>query len=313
MKRKKIACIGAGNIGGEVASHCAILELGNIVLVDMPNRDQYTRGKALDILHASALTESDVEVRGTSELIDIADAHVCIVSAGIARTSNISRDDLFDANVKTIMSIGKAIKAYAPKSFVIVITNPLDIMTYVMRETTGFADNMVVGMAGMLDSARFRALLAAAIGCSVKDVHSLVLGGHGDLMVPVVSYCTVNAVPVRELLDETTLNHIIEETRFAGGTLVKMIGTSAYYAAAKAACQMAESYLKDQKRLMPCSVYLDGPYNLHDIYIGVPVIVGKSGVERILELKLSAQESLQLQKSAEYLKNMCAKARLLIS
>jgi malate dehydrogenase len=167
-------------------------------------------------------------------------------------------------------------------------------------------------MAGMLDSARFRALLAEAINCSVKDVNALVLGSHGDLMVPVVSYCTVNGVPVRELVTEDTLKHIIDETRFAGGTLVKMIGTSAYYAAAKAACQMAESYLKDQKRLMPCSVYLNGPYNLHDIYIGVPIIIGKNGVERILELKLSVEESLQLKQSGDYLKEMCKKAHAII-
>ncbi len=303
-KRAKIALIGAGNIGGELAQQVVRRELGDAVLVDIPDKEGVAKGKALDLMQAAALQGYDARVTGTSDYAEIAGADVCIVTAGVPRKPGMSRDDLLAINLKIIRSVAAGIAKHAPDAFVIVISNPLDAMVYEMRKVTGFPHQRVVGMAGALDSARFRCFLAEAIGCSPKEVQALVLGGHGDTMVPVLSYCTAAGVPVRQLLDEETLQGIVERTRFGGGEIVKLMGTSAYVAPAAGAIAMAESYLKDQKRLIPCAAWLQGEYGFEGIYMGVPAILGAGGVERIVEIELTDEEKAALKKSAEHVRSL---------
>lgn len=312
MERKKIACIGAGNIGGEVASQLAMQEAGDIVIVDTPGREGIAKGKAADIQHASALTLNDIRISGTGDPAAIENAEICVISAGLARHSDISRDELLEANARITVSIGESIRKYAPESFCIMVTNPLDVMTYVLWRATGLPTQKIIGMAGMLDSARFRAYISDALDCSIKDVNALVLGSHGDLMVPVISYCTVNGIPVRELLSETELQKITERTRFAGGDLVKLMGTSAYFAAAQAVVTAATSYLNDHNRILPCSVYLQGEYSLEDVFIGVPAVIAGEGVQRVIELRLTDDEMRQLKTSAEYVASICKRADAII-
>lgn len=308
VRRPLIACIGAGNIGGEVASHCAMYELGDIALIDIPEREGVAKAKAFDIQHACALTSSDIRITGSSDLAAVRGADVCIVSAGFPRHGNMSRDDLLKKNVPVIAAIGEAIGQYAPESFVIVVTNPLDIMTFVMWKSAGCAPEKVVGMAGMLDGSRFKAYIAEAVGCSVKDVHSMVLGSHGDLMVPLVSHCTVNGIPVKNLLDNEHIEGIVTRARLAGGELVRMMGTSAFYAAGEAIVMMAKSYIRDHRRIMPCCAYLNGEYGQHDVYVGVPALIGRGGVEKVIELSLSAEEEKQFNEGAGHVKELYPKA-----
>ncbi len=303
-KRAKIALIGAGNIGGELAQQVVRRELGDAVLVDIPDKEGVAKGKALDLMQAAALQGYDARVTGTSDYADIAGADVCIVTAGVPRKPGMSRDDLLAINLKIIRSVAAGIAKHAPDAFVIVISNPLDAMVYEMQKVTGFPHQRVVGMAGALDSARFRCFLADAIGCSPKEVQALVLGGHGDTMVPVLSYCTVGGVPVRQFLDEETLSGIVERTRFGGGEIVKLMGTSAYVAPAAGAIAMAESYLKDQKRLIPCAAWLRGEYGFEGIYMGVPAVIGAGGIERVVEIELTDEEKAALQKSAEHVRSL---------
>lgn len=300
MQRKKIALIGAGNIGGELAALAARRELGDVILVDIPDKEGVAKGKALDLSQACALDGVDAAVTGTANYRDIKGAAVCIVTAGVPRKPGMSRDDLLAINLKIIRSVAAGIKENAPDSLVIVISNPLDAMVNEMQKVTGFSPNRVVGMAGALDSARFQCFLAEAASVSTKEVNALVLGGHGDTMVPVLSYCTVNGIPVRQLIGEDKLNAIVERTKFGGGEIVKLMGTSAYYAPAAGAIAMAESYLKNQRRLLPCAAKLKGEYGLKDIYLGVPVVIGAEGVERIIEVELTSDEKAQLQKSAAH-------------
>ncbi len=303
-KRAKIALIGAGNIGGELAQQVVRRELGDAVLVDIPDKEGVAKGKALDLMQAAALQGYDARVTGTSDYADIAGADVCIVTAGVPRKPGMSRDDLLAINLKIIRSVAAGIAKHAPDAFVIVISNPLDAMVYEMQKVTGFPHQRVVGMAGALDSARFRCFLAEAIGCSPKEVQALVLGGHGDTMVPVLSYCTVGGVPVGQFLDEEALSGIVERTRFGGGEIVKLMGTSAYVAPAAGAIAMAESYLKDQKRLIPCAAWLRGEYGFEGIYMGVPAVIGAGGVERVVEIELTDDEKAALKKSAEHVRSL---------
>ncbi|QQR89172.1 MAG: malate dehydrogenase [Myxococcales bacterium] len=297
--RKKIALIGAGNIGGELAALAARRELGDVVLVDIPDKEGVAKGKALDLMQAGALDGFDANIIGTSNYADIAGADVVIVTAGVPRKPGMSRDDLLSINLKIIRAVAEGIKKNAPKAFVIVISNPLDAMVNEMKNVTGFDAKRVVGMAGALDGARFQCFLAEAAGVSVKEVKTMVLGGHGDTMVPCLSYCTINGVPARQLIKEDVINAIVERTRFGGGEIVKLMGTSAYFAPAAGAIAMAESYLKDQKRMLPCAAYLSGEYGLKDLYLGVPVVIGAGGIEKIVEVELSADEKGMLKKSAE--------------
>ncbi|AKF06530.1 malate dehydrogenase [Sandaracinus amylolyticus] len=303
-KRNKIAIIGAGNIGGELAMLVARRELGDAVLLDIPEKEGVAKGKALDIMQTGALDGFDSKVSGTADYKDIAGSDVVIVTAGVPRKPGMSRDDLLSINLKIIRSVAAGIKEHAPHAFVVVISNPLDAMVYEMKKVTGFPKERVVGMAGVLDSARFQCFIAEAAGASVKEVRTLVLGGHGDTMVPVLSACTINGIPVTQLVAKDKLDAIIDRTRNGGGEIVKLMGTSAYTAPAAGAIAMAESYLKDQKRLLACATYLDGEYGYKDLYMGVPVIVGGKGVEKVVQIALSAEEKAMLDKSAEAVRGL---------
>ncbi len=302
--RKKIALIGAGNIGGELASLAARKELGDVLLVDIPDKEGVAKGKALDIAQALALEGLDAKVTGTADYSEIAGAAVCIVTAGVPRKPGMSRDDLLAINLKIVRSVGEGIEKNAPDAFVIVISNPLDAMVTEMQKVTGFPHQKVVGMAGALDSARFQCFLADKLGVSTKDVNALVLGGHGDTMVPVLSHCTVKGIPVGQLIAKDELDAIVERTKFGGGEIVKLMGTSAYVAPASGAISMAESYLKDQKRLIASAAWLRGEYGHEGIYMGVPCVIGAGGVERIVEIELTAEEKKLLDHSASAVREL---------
>jgi malate dehydrogenase len=296
--RKKIALIGAGNIGGELANLCAQKELGDVVLFDIPAKRDFAKGKALDLEQNSAILGYDVSVTGTSDWADLAGSDVLIVTAGIPRKPGQSRDDLVATNLPIIRDVADNAKKHCPNAFVIVISNPLDAMVYELKRRTGFAKEKVIGMAGVLDSARFSLFLAREAGVSIKDVRAMVLGGHGDDMVPVISATTINGVPATKLVAKDKLDAIITRTRGGGGEIVKLMGTSAYYAPASSAVSMAEAFLLDQKRVLPAAAYLDGEYGYKDLYMGVPVVIGGKGVEKIVELDLTAEEKEMLKKSA---------------
>ena len=297
-KRKKIGLIGAGNIGGELARLCANKELGDVWLYDIPAKESFAKGKALDLEQNGAVLGYDPYVRGTASWSDLEGADVLIVTAGIPRKPGQSRDDLVATNLPIIRDVASNAKKYCPDAFAIVISNPLDAMVYEYKRVVGCPKAKVAGMAGVLDSARFNLFLAREAGVSVKDVRSMVLGGHGDDMVPVLSMCTINSVPVQQFIAKDKLNAIVERTRKGGGEIVNLMGTSAFYAPASSAVAMAEAYLLDQKRLLPCAAYLDGEYGYKDLFIGVPVIIGGNGVEKIIELPLSEEEKAMLKKSA---------------
>ncbi len=296
--RKKIGLIGAGNIGGELARLCANAELGDVVLFDIAAKENFAKGKALDLEQNSAILGYDAKITGTSSWADLEGADVLIVTAGIPRKPGQSRDDLVATNLPIIRDVANNAKKHCPNAFVIVISNPLDAMVYEYMRVTGCAKGMVAGMAGVLDSARFELFLAREANVSIKDVRAMVLGGHGDDMVPVLSMTTINGVPATTLIAKDKIQSIIERTRKGGGEIVTLMGTSAYYAPASAAVAMAEAYLHDQKRLLPCAAYLDGEYGYKDLFMGVPCIIGGKGVERILEIPLTDEEKGMLTKSA---------------
>jgi malate dehydrogenase len=299
MARRKIGLIGAGNIGGELANLALQRQLGDVVLFDIPAKENFAKGKALDLEQSSALSGADARVTGTSNWEDLAGADVLIITAGIPRKPGQSRDDLVETNLPIIRNVADNAKKHCPDAFVIVISNPLDAMVYEYKRRTGAPGAKVVGMAGVLDSARFSLFLAREANVSVKDIRAMVLGGHGDDMVPVLSYCTIEGIPVRQLLSREALDKIIDRTRKGGGEIVSLMGTSAYYAPAISAIEMAEAYLGDQKRILPCAAYLEGEYGYKDLYMGVPVVIGAGGVERIVDIELNAEEKAMLAKSAE--------------
>ncbi|HVU53293.1 MAG TPA: malate dehydrogenase [Polyangia bacterium] len=298
MSRRKISLIGAGNIGGELAALVARKELGDVVLFDIPEKEGVAKGKALDLEQNGAVLGYDCKITGSSSWADVAGSDVVIVTAGVPRKPGMSRDDLLSINLKIIRSVGENLKKAAPNAFVIVVSNPLDAMVYELKKVTGFSGKKVVGMAGVLDSARFQLFLAHELGASVKDVRAMVLGGHGDTMVPVTSNCTINGIPVAQLIAPDKLAAIVDRTRNGGGEIVKLMGTSAYYAPASSAVAMAESYLKDLKRLVACAAYLDGEYGYKDLYMGVPTVIGAGGVEKVVSIDLTADEKAMLEKSA---------------
>lgn len=297
--RKKIGLIGAGNIGGELARLCANRELGDVLLFDIAAKENFAKGKALDLEQNGAILGYDSHIRGTANWADLEGADVLIVTAGIPRKPGQSRDDLVATNLPIIRDVANNAKKYCPNAFVIVISNPLDAMVYEYKRVTGCDKSRIVGMAGVLDSARFQLFLAREAGVSVKDVRAMVLGGHGDDMVPVLSMTTINGVPATSLIAKDKLSAIIERTRKGGGEIVGLMGTSAYYAPATAAVAMAEAYLLDQKRLLPCAAYLDGEYGYKDLFMGVPVVVGGGGVEKIVTIPLTEEEKGMLAKSAQ--------------
>jgi malate dehydrogenase len=303
MARKKIALVGAGQIGGTLALLAGLKELGDIVLLDIPEAEGIAKGKALDIAEASPVEGFDASYKGTSSYADIKGADVVIVTAGVPRKPGMSRDDLVGINAKVIGAVGKGIREHAPGAFVIVVTNPLDAMVGAMKDVTGFPPNMVVGMAGVLDSARFRYFLAEEFKVSVEDVSAFVLGGHGDTMVPLVRYSTVAGIPLPDLVKmgwttQERLDAIVKRTRDGGAEIVNLLKTgSAFYAPAASAIEMAASYLRDKKRLLPCAAYLSGQYGVNGLYVGVPVIIGAGGVEKIVEIELNAEEKKMFDRS----------------
>jgi malate dehydrogenase len=301
--RKKIALIGAGMIGGTLAHLAAKHALGDIVLFDIA--EGMPQGKALDLNQCAPIEGFDANVMGTNDIADIAGADVIIVTAGIARKPGMSRDDLLGINLGVMKSVGAGIKAHAPDAFVICITNPLDAMVWALREFSGLPTHKVVGMAGVLDSARFATFLAWEFGVSVKDVNAFVLGGHGDTMVPVLSYSTINGIPVADMakikgVDEARLGEIVQRTRSGGGEIVALLKTgSAYYAPATSAIAMAEAYLGDQKRILPCAAFVEGKYGVDGLYVGVPCVIGAGGIEDVIEISLSDEEANNLKVSVE--------------
>jgi malate dehydrogenase len=308
MARPKIALIGAGQIGGTLAHLAAIKELGDVVMYDIA--EGVPQGKALDISQSGPVEGFDAEVTGTNDFAFLRRADVCIVTAGIARKPGMSRDDLLAINLKVMKSVGDGIKKHCPNAFVICITNPLDAMVWALREFSGLPHNKVVGMAGVLDAARFRHFLSLEFGVSMRDVTAFVLGGHGDTMVPLARYSTVGGIPLPDLVamgwtTQEKLDAIIQRTRDGGAEIVGLLKTgSAFYAPATSAIEMAEAYLKDQKRLLPCAAHVTGAFGLNGMYVGVPTIIGAGGVERIVEIKMNADEQAMFQKSVDAVKGL---------
>jgi malate dehydrogenase len=308
MARPKIALIGAGQIGGTLAHLAAMKELGDVVLFDIA--EGVPHGKALDIAEAGPSEGFDAHLKGTTDYADIAGADVCIVTAGVPRKPGMSRDDLLGINLKVMKSVGEGIKAHAPDAFVICITNPLDAMVWALREFSGLPQEKVCGMAGVLDSARFRHFLSLEFDVSMKDVTAFVLGGHGDTMVPLVRYSAVGGVPLPDLVKmgwttQERLDAIVQRTRDGGAEIVGLLGTgSAYYAPATSAIEMAEAFLKDQKRVLPCAAWVDGAYGLSGLYVGVPTVIGAGGIERVIDIKLVGDEQAMFDKSVKAVKGL---------
>jgi malate dehydrogenase len=313
MARKKIALVGAGQIGGTLALLAGLKELGDVILLDVV--EGVPQGKALDIAEAAPVEGFDGTFSGSNDYADLKGADVVIVTAGVPRKPGMSRDDLIGINTGVIKTVGEAIKAHAPDAFVIVITNPLDVMVAVMQEVSGLPAKKVVGMAGVLDSARFRHFLAEAMNVSVEDVTAFVLGGHGDTMVPLARYSTVAGIPLPDLvnkgwIEQAALDKIVQRTRDGGAEIVALLKTgSAFYAPAMAAIEMAESYLKDKRRVLPCAVQLNGEYGVSGLYVGVPAVIGANGVERVVEIDLSPEEKAAFDKSCAAVKDLIAVAK----
>ena len=315
MSRNKIALIGGGQIGGTLAHLIGLKELGDVVMFDVV--EGLPQGKSLDIAQSGPVEGFDAHFRGTNSYADIEDADVVIVTAGVARKPGMSRDDLLGINLKVMSQVGEGIRNHAPEAFVICITNPLDAMVWALRQFCGLPHHKVVGMAGVLDSARFRHFLAEELNVSVEDVTAFVLGGHGDTMVPLVRYSTVAGIPLPELvrmgwISQARLDALTQRTRDGGAEIVGLLKTgSAFYAPASSAIAMAESYLRDKKRVLPCAAYVDGKYGLKDIYVGVPVVIGAGGVERIVELQLDATERTMFDKSVDSVRGLIDACRKL--
>jgi malate dehydrogenase len=310
MARPKIALIGAGQIGGTLAHLAAIKELGDITLFDIA--EGTPQGKALDIAQSGPSEGFDAVMKGANSYAEIAGSDVCIVTAGVPRKPGMSRDDLLGINLKVMKAVGEGLKEHCPNAFVICITNPLDAMVWALQQFSGLPANKVVGMAGVLDSARFRHFLSLEFGVSMRDVTAFVLGGHGDTMVPSVRYSTVGGIPLPDLVEmgwttQEKLDGIVQRTRDGGAEIVGLLKTgSAFYAPATSAIEMAEAYLKDQKRILPCAAYCDGEFGLNGMYVGVPTIIGAGGIERIVNIKLSADEQVMFDKSVEAVKGLVA-------
>jgi malate dehydrogenase len=310
MARPKIALIGAGQIGGTLAHLAAIKELGDITLFDIA--EGTPQGKALDIAQSGPSEGFDAVMKGANSYAEIAGSDVCIVTAGVPRKPGMSRDDLLGINLKVMKAVGEGLKEHCPNAFVICITNPLDAMVWALQQFSGLPANKVVGMAGVLDSARFRHFLSLEFGVSMRDVTAFVLGGHGDTMVPSVRYSTVGGIPLPDLVamgwtTQEKLDGIVQRTRDGGAEIVGLLKTgSAFYAPATSAIEMAEAYLKDQKRILPCAAYCDGEFGLNGMYVGVPTIIGAGGIERIVNIKLSADEQVMFDKSVEAVKGLVA-------
>jgi malate dehydrogenase len=307
MRRAKITIIGAGNVGATCAHWCAASELGDVVLLDVPQTESMPKGKALDLMQASPIMGFDSRLVGTTDYADAADSDVVVITAGIARKPGMSRDDLLSTNAKIVTSVAQNVKASSPNAVVIVVSNPLDAMVQRAFQVLGFPSNRVIGQAGVLDTARFRAFLAMELGVSVEDVAAMLMGGHGDTMVPIASCTSVGGIPVTQLIKPERLAEIVQRTRDGGAEIVSLLKTgSAYYAPAAATAQMVEAIVRDKKRLVPCAAYCDKEYGVGGYYVGVPVILGSKGIEKVIELSLTDSEKAAFQKSVDAVKSLVA-------
>ncbi len=305
MKRAKITVVGAGNVGATTAHWCASMELGDIVLLDIPAVGDMPKGKALDLMQSSPIMGFDSRIVGTSDYADAAGSDVVVITAGIARKPGMSRDDLLATNAKIVASVAEQVKIHCPNAVVIVVSNPLDAMVQQAQMTTGFPPHRVIGQAGVLDTARYRTFIAMELGVSVEDVSAMLLGGHGDTMVPMPSCTSVGGIPLRQFLDDATIDRLVDRARKGGAEIVALLKTgSAYYAPAAATAQMVEAIVRDKKRLIPCAAYCDAEYGVGGYYVGVPVVLGSNGVEKIIELELTAQEKQDFQKSVDAVKEL---------
>jgi malate dehydrogenase len=308
IRRPKISIIGAGNVGATCAHWAAAKELGDIVLLDIPDKEGVAKGKALDLFCCAPIERFDSMVTGTSDYKDIANSDIVVITAGLPRKPGMSRDDLINTNVKIVKSVSENIREFAPDSIVIVVANPLDAMVYTAWKVTGFPAHRIMGQAGALDVARFRAFLAMELGCSVEDISALLLGGHGDDMVPLPRFTSVHGIPIQMLLSEDKINACVERAKVGGGEIVKLMGTSAYYAPASGTIQMAEAILKDKKRILPVAAYCEKEYSIGDkgkgYFVGVPAILGAKGVEKVLDLPLNDAESKLMAESVSHVKDL---------
>ena len=311
MANKKISLIGGGQIGGNLALLAAQKELGDIVIYDIPNAEGMIKGKALDISQLCPMDGYDSKITGSSDPKSIENSDVVIITAGVPRKPGMNREDLLGINIKIITDVANNVKKYAPNAFVIVLSNPLDAIVYSFFKVSGFSKNKVIGMAGVLDSTRFKTFLAMETGYSVQDVNCMVLGGHGDTMVPITRLATIGGIPAEELISKEKLDAIVERTRFGGGELVKLYGNgSAYYAPAASAIEMAESYLKDKKRVLPCAALCEGEFNVDGYFIGVPTVIGSNGIEKILDFNLLENERKELNKTLDAVKKTVSETGL---
>ena len=306
MQRAKISVIGAGNVGATCAHWAAAKELGDVVLLDIPDKEGVAKGKALDLACCGPIERFDCEVIGTADYKDIANSEVVILTAGLPRKPGMSRDDLIETNVKIVRSVSEKIAEYAPDSKVIVVANPLDAMVYTAWKVTGFPTHRVVGQAGALDVARYRAFLAMEIGCSIEDISALLLGGHGDDMVPLPRLTSVHGVPITDLLPMEKVTACVDRAKVGGGEIVKLMGTSAYYAPASGSVQMAEAIIKDKKRIIPSAAYCDKEFGVGGYFVGVPALLGSNGVEKVIEFKLTDDEQALFNESASHVKDLVA-------
>jgi malate dehydrogenase len=304
MKRAKITIVGAGNVGASCAFWAAAKELGDVVLIDIPEFADKTAGKALDLLQCAPIERFDCKIVGTADYAEAKDSDVVIITAGIPRKPGMSRDDLIQTNVKIVGSVSEQVAKVAPESVLIVVSNPLDAMVYTAWKKTDFPTRRVVGQAGCLDIARYRTFIAMELGCSVEDITALLMGGHGDDMVPLPSYTSVAGIPVTQLISADRLSAIIERAKMGGGEIVKLMGTSAYYAPAAGTIQMAEAIIKDKKRILPCAAFCESEYGVCGYFVGVPCVLGAGGVEKVIEVKLSADEKKLLETSVSHVKEL---------
>lgn len=298
----KVTVIGAGNVGATVAETVARKDMVNeVVLIDIV--EGLPQGKALDLQESAPIHLFDTRVTGSNDYADTANSDICVITAGLARKPGMSRDDLLSKNANIVASVTKQFVENSPNAILIIVSNPLDVMTYVAYTTSQFPDQRVMGMAGVLDTARYRAFISMELGVSVRDIQALLMGGHGDTMVPLPRYTTVGGIPLTELMDASKIDEIVERTKFGGGEIVKLMGTSAWYAPGAAAAEMVEAIVKDSGRVLPCAVHLNGQYGLNGLFIGAPVRLGRNGVEEIIEVELNAEEKNMLEKSAEQVQN----------
>ena len=309
MKRAKITIVGAGNVGATCAHWAVAKELGDIVLVDIPDKEDYTKGKALDLAQCGPVERFDAKITGTSDYADTADSDVVVITAGLPRKPGMSRDDLINTNVKIVKSVTAQIAKHSPNCILIVVSNPLDAMVYTAWKTSDFPPHRVVGQAGCLDIARYRTFIGMELGVSVEDIDALLMGGHGDDMVPLPRYTSVAGIPVTQLINERRLTEIIERAKMGGGEIVKLMGTSAYYAPAAGTIQMVEAIVRDKKRILPCAAFCDSEYGVGGYFVGVPCVLGTGGVEKIIEVEFDQAERALFDSSVSHVKELCELAQ----